>query len=402
VPEKLVKQDKIADHYIIQDEIDDIKGSVARVYAVEDLQGKTKQRNPAFKVLRHEHLELPETRRAEKYEAFNREAELLYLLRDNPHVMGIYGLGYLKESSTNPNHQYEVVEDFLRKELNEKTIKQFRSLQSEAMANGWRPYLILECLPKKNSLQYLLTRNMKMEKHGRNFRLPMFEALELTLQLADLLVKLHHQDIIYWDAKPAHAYWNGQKLVLIDWNVSYPLTPENMKRAGGGSETELKELDVLILGRRFIYPAFIGRDFRGVPLESQATPYGSIVKEMHAFFYQGEVSLHGYEDKLDAPVREFLSRVVQSDQFESAEQLRTSLRRSVATLGWPVENEPTNEKMSQYYEKKKRIIANLRTSHDALQEAWWEVRELHKEFPGEDTKYLFNHIRELFKLSEIP
>ena len=81
--QKLVKQDKIADHYIIQDEIDDIKGSVARVYAVEDLQGKTKQRNPAFKVLRHEHLELPETRRAEKYEAFNREAELLYLLRDN-------------------------------------------------------------------------------------------------------------------------------------------------------------------------------------------------------------------------------------------------------------------------------------------------------------------------------
>ena len=105
--QELRKQVKIADHYIVQDEIDDIKGSVARVYAVEDLKGKTAQQNPAFKVLRHEHLELPEARRAEKYEAFNREAELLYLLRDDPNVMGIYGLGYLKEPSPNPGHHYE-------------------------------------------------------------------------------------------------------------------------------------------------------------------------------------------------------------------------------------------------------------------------------------------------------
>jgi hypothetical protein len=401
VPQQLKKQDRISDLFIVQDEIDDIKGSVARVYSAEDLKGRTEQSSPAFKVLRHEHLDLPEAKRAEKYEAFNREAELLYQLRGNPHVMGLYGLGYLKEPGTNPIQQYEVVAELTHKDLNEKTVARFRTLQAEAIANNWRPYLVLERLPKKYSLQYLLTRNMRMERHGRSFRLPMFEAIELTLQLADLLVELHDKDIIYWDAKPAHAYWTGQKLILIDWNVSYPLTPENMKRAGGSNESELKELDVLILGRRFIYPAFIGRDFRGVPLESQATPYGSIVKEMHAFYFQGDVSLHGYEDKLDAPIRDFLARVVQSNQFFSAVELQTDLRRSVARLGWPIDDE-TDENMSQYYERKKKIIANLRASHDALEEAWWEVRKLHKEFPGEDTKYLFDHIRELFKSSEIP
>jgi hypothetical protein len=231
----------------------------------------------------------------------------------------------------------------------------------------------------------------------------MIEAVEYSLQLVDLLVKLHSMDIIYWDAKPAHAYWDGQKLTLIDWNVSYPLTPENIKRAGGSnSPSELKELDLLITGRKFIYPAFIGREFLGNPMTSEGTPDGSRVKEMHAFFYQGEVSLQGYEGKLDGVIRDFLTQVVQSNHFKSAEQLCETLKCRAVQLGWVFEDKDTDVEQIQYLERKRNVVTHLRTVHQNLAAALQEVRRLEREDPGEDTRYLAQKVRELFKSSDVP
>jgi serine/threonine protein kinase len=392
MPHKLQESDRIADHYLIGERIDDVKGSVARVYAAQDLKGERPE--IAFKVLRHEYLDLSPTntelQRRERYEAFNREAELLHLLRDDKRVMELYEVGYIKERSNKNPTQIETLSLTL-------DVKQFRQRQAEAIAKGWLPYLVLRRYPRVNSLQYLLT------KKGRQVRLPLIEAIEYSLQLVDLLVKLHNMNIIYWDAKPAHAYWDGQQLTLIDWNVSYPLTPENMVRAGGGSATSLKELDLLIIGRKFIYPAFIGREFLGNALTSIGTPDGSKVKEMHAFFYQGEVSLQGYESKLDAPVRQFLTQVVQSNQFKTVDQLYETLQDCAMQLGWKFEGKlQFNEAKIECLKRKRKVVAHLRAVHQNLETALQEVRQLEREFPGEDTWYLAQKVRELFKASDVP
>ena len=386
--------DNIGHRYKIEEEIDEVKGSVARVYGAEELQGE--QRQVAFKVLRCEHLELPEIDRIEKYEAFNREAELLHLLRDDERVMDLFEVGYLWETSTDEaSHEYNGRSLALN-------VKEFRALQQEAVDRGWRPYLIARRYPKTNSLQYLLG------KKGRDIRLPMIEAVELSLQLVDLAVKLHTdvklhpETIIYWDAKPAHAYWDGSRLILIDWNVSYPLTQENRRRAGGGNPDELKELDLLILGRKLIYPAFIGREFQGKPVESEGTPFGNRVRELHAFFYQGEVSLQGYEEKLDPPVRNFLTRVVQSNRFKNAKQLQQSLQYCAVQLGWRFGDQQPADGLARSLEHKKKVITHLRTAHEALDNALQELRQFERDFPGEDTKYLSQKVRELFKSSDIP
>lgn len=390
--QELEKSDRIADHYLIGERIDDVKGSLARVYSAYNLHED--KREIAFKVMRHEFLDLSptntEVQRRERYEAFNREAELLHLLHDDERVMELYEVGYFWETANANLTQY----DGLKLALD---VKQFRERQAEAITKGWLPYLALKRYPRTNSLQYLLS------KKGRQVRLPMIEAVEYSLQLVDLLVKLHSMDIIYWDAKPAHAYWDGQKLTLIDWNVSYPLTPENIKRAGGSnSPSELKELDLLIAGRKFIYPAFIGREFLGNPMTSEGTPDGSRVKEMHAFFYQGEVSLQGYEGKLDGVVRDFLTQVVQSNHFKSAEQLCETLKCRAVQLGWVFEDKDTDVEQIQYLERKRIVVTHLRTVHQNLAAALQEVRRLERENPGEDTRYLAQKVRELFKSSDVP
>lgn len=392
VPRNLRSEDRIGWRFKIEENIDDIAGSLARVYGVQELEGE--QRQVALKVLRPEHLELSEADRLEKYEAFNREAELLYLLRDDERVMELYEVGYLWETS---GGAFDF--DIRNLELN---IEKFRSLQKEALTRGWLPYLALKRYPRTNSLQYLLG------KKGREIRLPMIEAVELSLQLVELVVKLHNdvrlhpETIIYWDAKPAHAFWDGEKLVLIDWNVSYPLTPENRRRAGGGTVEELKELDLLILGRKFIYPAFIGREFQGKPVESEGTPFGNKVRELHAFYYQGEVSLQGYEDKLDPPVRNFLTRVVQSSRFKTAVQLQKSLQHCAVQLGWQFDGFQPEDGLARSLQHKRRVITHLRTAHQALEDALQELRQIERDFPSEDTRYLAQKTRELFKGSDIP
>ncbi len=393
MPSHLKSGDHVGDHYIIEEPIDEVEGSVARVYGAQQLRGT--ERSVAFKVLRPRYLEIPEQERIEKYEAFSREAELLHLLRNDDRVMDLYEVGYLWESSEKKPYQFDIRSLGLN-------VQQFRAMQMEAMGKGWRPYLALKRYPWSNSLQYLL------ERRGRQVRLPMVEAIDLSLQLADLIVTLHndkalHPDtIIYWDAKPAHAFWNGQKLVLIDWNVSFPLTPENRRRTGGGKPDELKELDLLILGRKLIYPAFIGREFQGNQIESKGTPYGNKVRELHAFYYQGEVSLYGYEDKLDGPVRNFLTRVVQSHRFRTAKQLQKSLQHCAVQLGWQFSDQQSDDGLAHSLEQKRKVVGHLRTAHRALRDALQELRQFERDFPGEDTRYLSQKVRELFKISDIP
>jgi len=374
--------DKVADLYMLEGAIDAPAGSFARVYAARDLKN---ERNVALKILRARHLQLPEAEREQRYEAFNREAELLAKFKDDARVMNFYEVGYVWSSYL----LYEACS------LGQD-IEQFRALREKAIAQGWLPYLALEQYPSGDSLHQLVVHN------PRGVRLPMIEAIDLSLQLADLLVKIHEQDIVYWDAKPAHAFWDGEQLVLIDWNVSYPLTDSYMTQLGGTKE-ELKRQDLLILGRQFIYPAFIGLDFQtGQQPPSAGTTSPRAVKETQAYYYRGEVHLYGHERHLDSPVQEFLMRVVQSDEFESAVKLREDLENYAVQLGWRFKGKYPNAKVAEALEHKRIALKHLRTAHQAINLALDEIDEAHTAFSSADTQHLVEQVESLFKRSVLP
>ncbi|MEM7030338.1 MAG: hypothetical protein AAF629_12280 [Chloroflexota bacterium] len=374
--------DKIGEYFKLDRAIDAPAGSFARVYAAEDLQ---ENRQVAIKILRHKHLDLPKDECEQRFEAFNREAELLLKFDDDPRVMNLYGVGYLWKSYL----LYEA------KHLG-TDIEQFRAMRDEAMANNWLPYLIIEPCRNEDSLHQLVVHN------PRGVRLPMIEAVELALQLTDLLVKIHDNDIIYWDAKPAHAFWNGEQLKLIDWNVSYPLTEEYLAFLGGTKE-ELKKLDILILGRQFIYPAFIGLDFQtGQQPPSAGTTSANVVKETQAFYYRGDVQLYGGERFLDPPVQAFLSRVVQSDEFDSAAMLREELENYAVQLGWRFTGKFPNAQATEALEHKRQALKSLRAAHAAITNALDEIDNAHNVFESADTNFLVEQTEALFKRSVIP
>jgi uncharacterized membrane protein YgaE (UPF0421/DUF939 family) len=126
------------------------------------------------------------------------------------------------------------------------------------------------------------------------------------------------------------------------------------------------------------------------------------VRELHAFFYQGEVSLHGYEEKLDAPVRNFLTRVVQSQRFKNAKQLQQSLQHCAVQLGWQFDDQRPDNGLARSLDQKRKVVDHLRAAHQALENALQELRQFEREFPSEDTQYLSRKVRELFKSSDIP
>lgn len=380
----LKRRDKIADLYIIEEGIDVPAGSRARVYAAQDLK---EEREVAFKVLRNEHLNAPEEKRKVQYEAFTREAELLTMFQDDKRVMDLYEMGYLWEKPDRNNASYGA-------ENLGQDVEAFQELQAEAMAQGWRPYLILKRYPHKHSLHHLIVHN------PRKARLPMIEAIDLSLQLTDLVVQIHEQDIIYWDAKPAHAYWDGQGLILIDWNLSFPLTEENMRRLRGTKES-LKQKDLIILGRQFIYPAFTGLDFQGGLSSSMGTLSEYTVEEKYGYYYRGEVPLYGCEH-FDVPIRNLLARVVQSNQYASAVELREDLERCATQLGWSFQGKQTDPKAALALEHKRQALQHLREAHCAINKALDEIDKAHDIFAGVDTQHLVEQVEKLFKSSFLP
>lgn len=374
--------DKLGEMYRLERAIDAPAGSFARVYGAQDL---AHDRNIAVKVMRAKHLELPAAEMEQRFEAFNREAELLTKFEDDDRVMNIFDAGYLWRSHL----LYEVCS------LG-KDVEQYRALRGEAMEKGWLPYLALQRFPSGDSLHQLVVHN------PRGVRLPMIEAIDLTLQLTELLIKIHAHDIVYWDAKPAHAFWNGEQLTLIDWNVSYPLTETYMNQLGGTKE-ELKQQDLLILGRQFIYPAFIGLDFQtGLQPPSAGTTSPKVVKETQSYYYRGEVPLYGHERYLDPPIQEFLTRVVQSDEFTTATDLREDLENYAVQLGWSFKGKYPDGKAAESLAHKRNALKQLRIAHEAINHAIDEIDNAHNAFAGDDTQHLVEQTEAMFKRSVMP
>ncbi len=387
MPKELRTGGRIGDLYKIGRAIDRPAGHFARTFAARDLRS---DQDVAFKILRRQHLDLPEDQCLARYEAFAREVDLLTALQEDERVINLYDTGYVAPPSDEAATRYKA------RSIGPNLIA-FRALMKEAYAKKWRPYLTLQILPARRSLHNMVINNQ------RGLALPMVEAIDLSLQLVDLLVKIHAQDIVYFDAKPAHLYWDGQQASLIDWNVSFRLDEDPLSHFGQPA-AQLKAQDVVIIGREFIYPAFIGLDFRsGKKPPSVATPSAQQIQADRAYDYQGNVSLYGHERTLDEAVQIFLKRVVQSQIYENAEALREDLENCALQLGWSFTHKKPNRQAALALAHKRRAVKHLREAQNALTAAVDALEASNKALTGNaDTNHLLTQTDQFLEQSVLP
>ena len=226
---------QLNDRYRLDNYIDTFAlGHYARVLAAEDLDnGNT----VAFKVMRPEHVQADGNAQWE-FRAFGNEGQILLALKDSPHIIELYDIGYLSNMDEAPTGG-EIVSFGT-------DVDTFIAQTTEYASKGWRPYMTLENLPRNESLFYA----MKPNQPGMRRRLPTEEVLTMALQFANVMTMAHAVTIVCLDHKLEHVYWDGKSLKIIDFNSS--------KQLGTGNQSLEFQKDIHNLCVGILYPAFTG------------------------------------------------------------------------------------------------------------------------------------------------
>jgi hypothetical protein len=282
---QIAAMNELNQRYRIQHYIDTFAlGHYARVLEAYDQQ---RRESVAFKVLRPEHLLADGDLRWE-YQAFGAEAHLLMLLKDSPSVVKLRDCGYLETIAEAPQGGPFV-------SFGQDTAA-FQRAMSQYAAQGWRPYLALELLPRSDNLLYL----MKPNQQGARRRLPSEEGLTLALQFANLLALAHSQRIVYLDHKLEHVYWDGVTLRIIDLNSS------RLLQGGPGDAQEYaKDIHNLCVG--ILYPIFTGMS----PLKTQLRPQPGGLDVVEARYSEVQALDFAMEPSLSQALQDWLQRGAQ-------------------------------------------------------------------------------------------
>jgi len=359
---------RIADLYQIGVDIDEAPGGFARAFLATN--GDSAER--AFKVFRAEHFQLPEETCYAYYRTLGNEADLLAELEALPHVVRLYDVGYIWPRRGDDRY-YEARSFGM-------DVAAFCADMDYAFSRRYLPYLVLQRLPSKHSLFRLVRRN----PHG--VRLPSEEILGVTLQLADLLVEIHSRGILYWDPKPEHVYWDGERVVLIDWNVSRRIERHNSSDKGR---------DIQLLAQRVIYPMLVGGTSYATGTTVEATPGSSadpVVRETVDYRWQ---------DKwLDEGIRRWLDPALLGD-YDDAESFRRDVRACAVHYGWDIDGcDPPTPSARQARANILLGLEKLRMAHELLESASRDFAEASIGFsPGEykEPKRLGRLIRDLLE-----
>lgn len=269
----------------------------------------------AFKVLRREHA-----RDDRVWAQFAAEVELLELFRRTGTINHMIDCGYVSDQSHERPVEGEIAS-------HGRDVDGFRQDMAVRWAHGWRPYIALELLPAEHCLLNLIH---SADGEGQPpLRLPTEEGLTLAMQCAKFLAYAHALDVVYWDHKPEHAYWDGQRLRIIDLNVSRRLNAD--LGAEECAAEKRKDVRYLILG--VLYTAFTGHDFRFQDQAPQASPSAPDALEMR---FNGITHLDfGMEDTLLPALPELVNYFVSSSSVDlTAYALLDGLRKAAALIGW--------------------------------------------------------------------
>ena len=357
---------QIADLYRIGVDIDEAPGAFARTFVATNGDGQ----EHAFKVFRWEHFDLPEDRCYQYYKTLANEADLLAELKGHPNVVQLYDMGFIWPKSAD-SQEFEAVSFGLNAQA-------FGAAAEKAFSRRCLPYLLIQRMPSKHSLFRLVRRN------PRRVRLPTMDILGMALQLASVLVSIHARGILYWDPKPEHVYWSGEKVTLIDWNVS---------RRVEKNEAANKSQDIQLIAQRVIYPVLMGGTSYATGTTIEATPGSSPdVVERDRLDY-------GMEERwLDPMIRGWLDTALLG-RYETAEEFLRDVQASAVYYGWKVRGcEPPLPRAQRAHANMEQGLEKLRDAHALLDEASKHFAQAGIEFaPGEyrEAKRLSSLVRDL-------
>ncbi|MGB1285343.1 MAG: hypothetical protein ACPG7F_02320 [Aggregatilineales bacterium] len=316
-------------------------GHYARVLLADTVHS---EQAVAFKILRLEHL-LPDGDISTEYRAFGKEAQLLYDLKDSPHIGHLLDCGYVSAPEEAPVTG-EIVP------LG-RDVSAFQRAMPEYANKGWRPYLALEYLPRTDNLFYL----MKPNKPSARRRLPSEEGLTLALQFANLLRLAHSRQIVYLDHKLEHVYWDGVTLRVIDFNSSKQL----LNQAADSAEYA-KDIHNLCVG--ILYPAFTGLSPRKTTLRPQ--PGAQDVVDSR---YQDVDELDfAVEPGLSAGLQAFLQKGA-AMQIHTIDEFIAGLQAVAASHGRDFPGHYTGAGNREARDRTRKGLQQLREGEKAIREA---------------------------------
>ncbi len=323
-------------------------GHYARVMdAVERRTGQT----IALKVLRPEHMQFQDGPTWE-YRAFANEVNLLMKMSSSEHVIRLLDCGYVDSLEERPiegpcvSYQADML-GFVRDML----------VQAE---KGWRPYLVLENLPRAENLLYL----MKPNTAGVRWRLPTEEGLALALQFASVLKLAHQQRIVYLDHKLEHVYWDGEQLHVTDWNSSR-LIEGTSSQTAQMFQTDIHDMVVGVL-----YPVFTGLSPQQGQLAAQPAAPGMINRRYAAISHLD----FGVEPTLSRSLQDLMQRGA-ARGFASIEEFLDALQGVAGRFGWSFPHKPAADGPIQTRSKMRAGLARLRAGQQAIREARDLLRE---------------------------
>ncbi|GAB1420153.1 hypothetical protein MASR2M15_02350 [Anaerolineales bacterium] len=333
---------KFTDFYRINQPIDTFAlGHYARVFNADQLETGA---SVAFKVMRAEHLNSDGELRWE-YRAFANEAEILMALAESPHTVKLLECGFVSSEEEAPTKG--------KIERMGLDVANFSRSLSRYSYEAWRPYLVLEELPRSNNLFYL----MKPSSPGTRWRLPSEEGLSLALQFANLLRTAHEKNIVYLDHKLEHVYWDGVHLQIIDFNSSQQLSGKT-----GLEMQKAKDIHNLCVG--ILYPIFTGMTPQKTALLPQPGSFSEVQErytDITSLDFNMEPSLStALQELLQSGARQGIANVT---QFIDALQAVAKLH------GWDFPNHYAAPESRVAREHLRNGIRSLRQGENALREA---------------------------------
>jgi serine/threonine protein kinase len=343
-------------------------GHYARVMDVLDRRtGKI----GALKLLRPEHL-TDEGEITWELRAFASEADLLMKLSDSPAVVGLLDCGYLSGVGEAPVGG-EVRSFGL-------DVMGYGSELRRYTREGWRPYLLLENLPRTKNLLYLMKPNTTATRR----RLPTEEGLALALQFAELLHMAHQQNIVYMDHKLEHVYWDGMRLQVIDLNSS-----RQLESATNDPQSEFRR-DIHNLCVGILYPIFTGLS----PVQASLRPQPGGLQQVEDRYSEITTLDFGIEPMLSQSLKSLLQRGA-AMQIASAEDLIGQLQEVASLHGWDFSNFYTSPTSRDARTQMRAGLTRLRDGQEKLREA----RDLFREAAIKDniTEDIEAELRRLVK-----
>ncbi len=323
-------------------------GHYARVLdAVECSSG----RPVAFKVLRPEHMAF-QGEPVWEYRAFANEADLLMRMAGSEHVVQLLDCGYITSREEWPQGGDAI-------SYRADTLGFTRDMFFHA-ERGWRPYLVLEHMPRLQNLLYL----MKPNTAGVRWRLPTEEGLDLALQFASVLKLAHQQRIVYLDHKLEHVYWDGRTLRVIDWNSSRLIDGSTNQTA------QMFQTDIHHLAVGVLYPVFTGLS----PQQGALVPQPAAPGAMSQRYADVNHLDFGVEPTLSPALQEFLQKGAVRG-FASIEDFTDALSAVARRLGWSFPYHPAEDALVQIRAQTRTGLEKLRAGQEAIREARDVLRE---------------------------